>query len=300
MTETNDTQPLRAIFWMLITGFQFVSMTALVKFLGGAIPAGETAFLRFALGLLFFAPILPKLLKHLPDRGQFKLIALRGVAHSVGVSLWFFAMARIPLADVTALNYLNPIGVTLGAVLFLGEKLAIRRIIAVIVALFGALVILRPGFRELDPGHIAMLGTSLGLATSYLIAKRLSSQMPASHVVAWMSIAVTIGLSPLAIAHWVTPTLHQMLVLLGVAALATGAHYTMTLAFACAPATVTQPVTFLQLLWAVLIGMFLFDESVDPFVLLGGGIIIAAVSYITLREAHTNRRVTPPTPATKV
>ncbi|MEC9199743.1 MAG: DMT family transporter [Pseudomonadota bacterium] len=300
MTHTSDTQPLRAIFWMLITGFQFVTMTALVKFLGGAIPAGETAFLRFALGVLFLAPVLPALFRNLPSGPQVRLIALRGVAHSVGVGLWFYAMARIPLADVTALNYLNPIYVTLGAVLFLGEKLALRRILAVVVALIGAFVILRPGFRELSSGHIAMLGTSLGLGASYLIAKRLSSEMPASHVVAWMSIAVTIGLSPLAIAHWVTPTFHQMLILVGVAALATGAHYTMTLAFRCAPATLTQPVTFLQLLWAVLIGMVFFHEPPDPYVLLGGGIIIAAVSYITLREARLKRSITPSVPATKV
>ncbi|MCT4576103.1 DMT family transporter [Donghicola sp.] len=299
MEDTRAHRPGRGIFWMVLTGFQFVGMTALVKSLGTAIPVYQSAFLRFALGLVFFIPLVPSLMRALPTGRQVRLIAARGVAHTIGVSLWFYAMVRIPLADVTALNYLNPIYVTLGASLFLGERLALRRLIAVGIALLGAVVILRPGFRELDPGHIAMLGTSLGLATSYLIAKQLSTQMNSAHVVAWLSIAVTIGLMPMAVTHWVNPTLPQLGLLLAVAGLATGAHYTMTLAFKEAPVAVTQPATFLQLVWAVALGALVFGEGIDPFTVLGGGVIIASVSYITWREAMIKRKITPPAAATK-
>ncbi|NVO23389.1 DMT family transporter [Donghicola sp. C2-DW-16] len=299
MEDTRVQRPGRGIFWMVLTGFQFVGMTALVKAVGTSLPVYQTSFLRFALGLVFFIPLMPSLIRTLPTAQQAKLIALRGLAHTIGVSLWFYAMVRIPLADVTALNYLNPIYVTLGASLFLGEKLALRRLIAVGVALLGAGIILRPGFRELDPGHIAMLGTSLGLATGYLIAKRLSAEMSSAHVVAWLSIAVTIGLMPMAVTHWVHPTWEQLAVLLAVAALATGAHYTMTLAFKEAPVAVTQPATFLQLVWAVALGALVFGEGIDPYTVLGGGVIIASVSYITWREAMLKRRITPPSVATK-
>lgn len=299
MEDTRTQRPGRGIFWMVLTGFQFVGMTALVKTLGTAIPSGEKAFLRFALGLVFLLPTLPSLLRHLPDARQTRLIVLRGLAHTVGVALWFYAMVRIPLADVTALNYLNPIYVTLGAALFLGEPLAMRRLVAVGVALCGAFVILRPGFRELDSGHFAMLGTSLGLASSYLVAKVLSRDMAPAHVVAWMSLAVTVGLSPLAIMDWVTPDFGQWVLLLAVAGLATGAHYTMTLAFKEAPVAVTQPATFLQLVWAVALGALVFGEGIDPYTVLGGGVIIAAVSYITWREAMLKRRITPTAAATK-
>ena len=74
----------------------------------------------------------------------------------------------------------------------------------------------------------------------------------------------------------------------------------MTLAFAAAPLTVTQPVTFLQLVWAVLLGAFAFGEGIDGWVVLGGTVIMAAVSFITWREAVARRKVTPPTHATKV
>jgi drug/metabolite transporter (DMT)-like permease len=86
-----------------------------------------------------------------------------------------------------------------------------------------------------------------------------------------------------------------------VACLATAGHYTMTLAFAAAPVTVTQPVTFLQLLWSVLLGALFFGEPVDGWVVLGGLVIIAAVSFITWREAVLKRRaVTPNVNATKI
>lgn len=228
------------------------------------------------------------------------LFALRGVAHAVAVALWFFAMARIPIADVTAMNYLSPIYVTIGAAIFLGEKLALRRILAIVAALVGAVIILRPGFREVGAGHLAMLGAAVVFGGSYLLAKLLTDRNPASVVVALMSLWVTVGLAPMAIPVWVTPSWQTLAVLFAVATLATAGHFTMTLAFAAAPVTVTQPVTFLQLVWAVAIGALFFDEPLDPWVILGGVVILAAISYITWREAMLKRRITPAAPATKV
>ena len=182
----------------------------------------------------------------------------------------------------------------------LGEKLAARRILAVVAALVGAVIILRPGFREIGPGHYGMLIAAVFFAASYLIAKRMADETGAAVTVAMLSITVAIGLAPLALMNWVTPTWHELALLFGVAALATAGHYTMTLALAAAPVTVTQPVSFLQLVWAVLLGAFVFGEGLDPFVVLGGLIIIAAISFMTWREAVLKRRMrTPVVPATK-
>ena len=105
----------------------------------------------------------------------------------------------------------------------------------------------------------------------------------------------------MAFAVWVTPTWAQIGWMFVLAALATGGHYTMTLAFACAPLTVTQPVYFLQLVWAVLLGWLVFDEAVDFYVVLGGIVIVGAVSFITWREHVLKRRAVTPAPAaTKV
>jgi len=294
-------RPLMGVFWMLVTGANFVAVTAVVKHVGNGVPAPEAAFLRYVLGLVFLLPMLGPLFRARLGRRALWFFGLRGVAHALGVICWFFAMTQIPIAEVTAMNYLNPVYVTIGAALFLGEKLATRRIIAVGVALLGVLIILRPGFREVSPGHIAMLATALFFAVSYLIAGRMSGEVSASVVVAMLSITVTIGLAPFAIAVWVTPTPGQLFWLFLVAAFATAGHYTMTLAFAAAPLTVTQPVTFLQLVWATLLGWAVFGESVDGWVLLGGAMIIGSVIFITWREARLNRKaVTPPPMATKV
>lgn len=294
-------RPVIGILWMLITGVLFVCVTALVKQLGPVIPAAEAAFLRYAIGLVFVLPALRPMLRARLTRRQWGLFTIRGAAHSVGVALWFYAMARIPIADVTAMNYMSPIYVTIGAALFLGEGLALRRILAVIAALVGAVIILRPGFREVGLGHLAMLLAAVVFGASYLLAKVLSDETSPAVVVGMMSVFVTIGLLPLALADWVTPSWPTLGMLTLVALAATAGHYTMTLAFAAAPVTVTQPVTFLQLVWACLLGYFVFDEGIDLWVVVGGGVILASVSFITWREAVLKRRMrTPPAVATKL
>lgn len=292
-------RPLVGMFWMVVTGLCFVAVTALVKVLGPRIPAAEAAFLRYLLGLVFLLPMLGPLLRLKMDRTTLRLFAIRGVFHTFGVILWFYAMTQIPLSEVTAMNYLSPVYVTLAAALFLGETLALRRLIAVCAALLGAVIILRPGFRELNMGHFAMLFTAVVFAGSYLSAKLLSGRASASVVVAMLSITVTIGLAPFAWAVWITPSGFELILLFGVACFATAGHYTMTLAFAAAPLTVTQPVTFLQLVWAVLLGYFAFDEAIDIWVVVGGLVILSAVTFITWREAVLKRQITPAAHETK-
>ncbi|MEP3637391.1 MAG: DMT family transporter [Paracoccaceae bacterium] len=300
MTQATP-NPMRGIFWMFMTGLSFVAVTALVKSMGPRIPPAEAAFLRYLLGLVFLLPMIHDLREaHLTPR-QWRLFTLRGLCHAVGVILWFYAMTRIPIAEVTAMNYLAPVYVSVGAALFLGERLAARRIAAVIVALIGAAIILRPGFREVSQGHIAMVFAAIVFAGSYLTTKVLSGEVKPTVVVAMLSIFVTIALAPFALADWVAPNLDELAILFGVAVFATAGHYTMTLAFAAAPVTVTQPVTFLQLVWAVLLGVFMFGEPIDVWVLLGGFVILASVTFITWREAVLRRQpITPPSPATKL
>ncbi len=286
---------------MFTAGLSFVVMTALVKSLGTSMNSIQAAFLRYVLGLVFLLPAMRSIMAtHLTPR-LLTLFGLRGVVHAVAVMLWFFAMTQIPLAEVTAMNYMTPVYVTLGAALFLGEKLAFRRIAAILVALVGVLIILRPGFREVSPGHLAMLGTALTLGGSYLLAKFLVRDVPPSVVVAHLSIWVTIALIPFAIAVWTQPSLRDLGVLFLVASFATAGHYFMTLALQAAPVAVTQPVTFLQLIWATILGAAVFHESVDVWVVAGGTLILAAVSFISWREFVLNRRdLTPPSIAPKL
>ena len=300
MTTPSPPRPVVAILWMLITGFLFILVTALVKYMGPRLPAAEAAFLRYLMGLVFLLPAIGHLRAAHLTRRQVSLFGLRGFLHALGVILWFFAMTRIPIAELTAMNYLAPIYVTLGAAVFLGEKLAMRRIMAVIMGLVGAAIILRPGFREVSSGHIAMLIAAVVFAGSYIVAKIMADQVRPGVVVAMLSIFVTLGLAPFAISVWIMPTMEELVILMGVACFATAGHYTMTLAFAAAPVTATQPVTFLQLVWATALGAIFFAEPVDIWVILGGGVILSSVTFITWREARLNRVITPNANATKL
>ncbi len=282
-----------------MTGFCFIMVTALVKIMGPRLPPGEAAFLRYFMGLVFLLPSIGALRDAHLTRRQWTLFSVRGLFHAGGVILWFYAMVRIPIAEVTAMGYLAPIYVTIGAAVFLGERLAARRIVAVLLGLAGAAIILRPGFREVSDGHMAMLLAAVVFAGSYLVAKAMADEVKPGVVVAMLSIFVTIGLAPFAVADWVTPNSRELMFLAGVAVFATAGHYTMTLAFAAAPMTVTQPVTFLQLVWATLLGLIWFDEAVDIWVVLGGIVILGSVTFITWREAMLKRYVTPDASATK-
>lgn len=289
LSTSHSANPLRAISWMIVTGVLFVAVTATVKHGAQNLPAAESAFLRYVLGIGFLLPMLKPLRDaHLTQR-QKKLFWIRGFAHSLAIILWFHAMTRITIAEVTAMNYMTPIYITIGAALFLGERLASRRLLAIAAGFVGALIILRPGFRELTDGHFAMIGAAMLFAVSYLTAKRMADEVAAVVVVAMLSITVTICLLPFALAVWQTPTMMQVFWMFVVAALATAGHYTMTLAFSGAPVSVTQPVVFLQLVWSVLTGAIFFAEPADGYVILGGAVIVAATTFIAIREAMLRR-----------
>ena len=107
---------------MLVTGACFVAVTAVVKIVGPTVPPAQSAFLRYALGLVFVLPMIRPILNANLSRRALKLFALRGVVHTFGVISWFYAMTQISIAEVTAMNYLNPIYVTILAAFFLGER----------------------------------------------------------------------------------------------------------------------------------------------------------------------------------
>jgi drug/metabolite transporter (DMT)-like permease len=292
--------PWVGIAWMVLTGILFVCVTGIVRYLGSRIPAAESAFIRYCFGIVMMSPFLAAAFRSGLTRQKLTLYASRGFVHALGVILWFYAMANIPIAEVVAIGYTSPIYITLGAAIFFGEHLAMRRIVAVAVAFLGAMIIVRPGFHEVGMGQLAQLLSAPLFAVSYLIAKTLSGRENPTVVVGMLSIFVTLGLAPFALVQWQTPTLHELFWLAMVAGFATAGHFTMTKALQAAPLMVTQPVTFLQLVWATALGLFAFGEPVDIWVLLGGGIIIAAVSFISYREWVVSRRSrTPPTVAIK-
>lgn len=283
MTFPDLGKPRIGIAWMVCSGLAFVVQNGIVRHMGADINALQSAFIRFVWGVILLAPMLPHLLRNLPAK-VVPVLLWRGVFHAAAVVLWFYAMARIPIAQVTAIGYLNPVLMLLAGSVLLGEALPLRRILAVIAALIGALIVLRPGLQVLGLGHLAQIGAAICFCGSYLLAKRLSSQISASVIVAMMSLVVVVILAPLAWVVWQPVTWVQILWLGGVAVMATVGHYCMTRAFRAAPLAVTQPVVFLQLVWATILGASMFGEPVDGYVLVGGGLIIAVISWLAWRD----------------
>ena len=290
MSGTGDRgRPLAGVAWMLASGIAFVGVNGGVKHLGTDLPAAQSAFIRFAYGVLFFLPMLGPIWRKGFPAPVWRLFGWRGLLHVAAVVFWFHAMARVPVAEMSAIAFLNPVIVLVLAGLMLGEPLGMRRLLVVLAALAGAMIVLRPGFRAVTEGHLSQMAATLCFAVSYLFAKRLSQLAPPGVVVAMMSFSVTLGLMPLALWVWVPVDLNQMVWLAGVAGLATFGHYAMTRAFVAAPLTVTQPVTFLQILWSAALGALAFAEPVDPWVIAGGAVIIGAVSLNTWAEARRGR-----------
>ncbi|MFT4729118.1 MAG: drug/metabolite transporter (DMT)-like permease [Granulosicoccus sp.] len=282
------TDTTRGMFWMLMTGLCFVAVTILVRYIGTRIPAPEAAFIRYAFGTLFLLPVIIQLFTGVAKIHSWRIMLVRGVLHGIGVILWFYAMARIPIAEVTALGYITPVFITIGAALFLGEKLHIRRILAVLFGLVGVIIILRPGLSEISSGQIAQLVAAPLFAASMLMTKKMTSTESLAVIVTGLSIVCTLTLLLPALGNWVAPNTTEIALLALTAVFATLGHYTMTKAFNLAPLSVLQPISFLQLLWATIFGVILFGESIDIFVVIGGAVLVISTSYIAYRESVAN------------
>ena len=284
-------QSIVGILWMVITTILFVGVTATVRYLEGEVPAPQAAFLRYAIGTILLTPSLISLVKIRPEKPLLQKFVLRGLVHSIGVTLWFYAMSVMPVAEVTAIGFLTYIFVSIGACIFLKEKLHKHRLTAILLSFVGAMIILRPGFKIIENGQIGMLMATVVFTASYLIAKIVSKERSSSEIVAMLSIFTTIFLIPTAIYSWEPLSLKAFLILAFTALIATIGHITMTQAIKAAPMVVTQPILFLQLVWASMVGLFIFSEEFDPFVILGGTIIMICVCYVSYREHKLGKKI---------
>ncbi len=282
---------LRGVGWMALASVIFVGFTIIVRIVSTDMHPAQTAFLRYAFGLVLMLPVLGRAILGGGLRlSGVRLHGLRGLVHGIGVLLWFVAIARIPLAEVTSLSFLAPVLTTVGAFLFLGETIRLRRIMAVLAGFLGAMIVLRPGVAVIDIGAVAMLISAPLFAMSTVLAKVVTRTDSAATTVAWLSLIVTLTLLIPALYVWRTPTWEELAWLALIAGLATVGHLCMTQAFKVAELTAIQPVNFLQLVWASLAGYYVFAEEPVIWVWIGGAVIVASATYIAHREALARRR----------
>ena len=283
-TQQNN---LLAIFFMVLTGACMVAVMVNLRYLDESLPSVQVAFIRYLFGLAIIFPFALQELKLRNLKIPIIKHGIRGTLHGFGVVLWFYSVSQITLSQVTAISYLTPIFTTIGAIIVFKERLTKQRFLAILTAIIGAILILRPGLEVISVGKSAQLFSTLLLAASYLITKNLTKTEGTFLIVFMLNLFATLTLLPFALLIWISPSVIDLGLLLTIAILASFGHYFVTKAVALAPLSVTQPVIFLQLIWSTLIGLLIFGEPIDLLIIIGGGFIVLAITQIAYSEKQT-------------
>ena len=275
---------------MVVTTLLFAIVTGIVRYIGSDIPAPVAAFIRYIISTIFFIPLIVRMFILERNRSNRRVYWSRGLAHGFGVILWFFAMARIPVSEVTAIGYITPIFVSIAAFIFLKETFSMSIIGALAICMIGMIIIIRPTTSGIATGQLSMIIATLFFAASYILAKKLSETESTLEILVALNFVVTLTLAPFAIAFWVTPSFQEVLFLGVVALFATAGHFTMTMALKLAPITITQPISYVQIVWASGIGFIFFGETVTLLFSIGASLIILSSLYVTYTSSSNQNR----------
>lgn len=277
---------------ILMTGASmcFAGMIGIIRHLNAteSIHAFELAFFRNLFGLMFMLPWLVRGgIGGLKTR-RIGLYTFRGALGITAMLTWFWAITAMPLADAVALSFTLPIFATVLAAVVLHEVVRARRWTATVIGFLGVLVILRPGFEDVNLAAGVVLLSSLAMAASVITIKSLSKTEPIDAIVTWMVIYLTPMSLVAALFVWTTPPAHVWPWLIALGGLATLGHQFMTRGFKLADTSALMPFDFLRLPFVAAIAWVFFGEVADIWTWAGAAIIFGASAYITYREAQSS------------
>jgi S-adenosylmethionine uptake transporter len=287
---TGDRVP-RGIAFALVSFAIFSCADAAVKWLSARHSIFQIIFVSTLIALVAVAALLRREggLAALRPRHPW-LVTLRALLLAADVVFAFFAFARLPLADAYAMLFTAPILVTILSVPLLGERVGWRRWTAVAVGFGGVLVALRPGFAELDLGHVAALVSSLFFALSLIVARRIGNSESGSLLLLSMMIALLAVSAPALPAVYVASAPADLAVLAGIGLLMGLAHLGLIQALRFAPSGVVAPFHYSQIVWGVVFGLLLFGDRPDLWVVVGSMVIVGSGLYILWRETVRGRQ----------
>ena len=270
----------------VVSGLFFTGLNASVKELAGEMPPLFVSWGRWIAGLVVIVPILlwRSGIRGLATR-DLKLHCFRGLFHTSGYGLWYEAVAWLPLATMAALGFTGPIFVTLGAALFLGERVQARRWLAVAIGFAGMLVIARPGMTDMNPGIWMMLAAIPLIAGSNLVAKAVSGRDLPALVVFWQTVIAALCFTPFGLWFWQTPTLAQLGLFAAAGVFGTLGYFFITWSYRLLEISALQPVSYIGIVWAALMDVAVWGKTSDLWTFVGAAIIVAATSTIAHREA---------------
>ncbi len=278
----------RGIALLLMALALFALMDAAAKTLGTRYHTGQVVWARFAVNalvlVLVFRTRVPVLLRSRQPWMQF----LRALTQIATVTLFFVSIRYIGLAEAAALTDLNPVIITLGAALFLGERLGPRRLAGIAVAFIGAMIILRPGAGVMHPAALLALAAAFSYSAGALLTRALRGDTVATSML-WSAVVGTAFTSLALPFIWQPIAAGDLWLFVGMGFLGTAAQGLLIRAFAISEASALAPFGYFGLVMSSIWGFVFFDQLPDRWTVLGAVVIVAAGLYVWHREAQAAR-----------
>jgi drug/metabolite transporter (DMT)-like permease len=198
----------------------------------------------------------------------------RNLVHYAAQLGWFYALTLIPLGQVVAIEFTMPIWTAILAASFLGERMTVWKISAIVLGVVGVIVIVRPVTGEINPGQLIALGAAVGFGISVAMMKSLTRTENTVAIIFWMLvIQAAAGFLP-SLYVWIWPSPHAWAWIVVIAICGTFSHYCMARAMLHADATVVLPMDFLRVPLTALAGWLIYSERLDMFTVLGAALIL--------------------------
>ena len=253
----------------------------------------EVVFFRNLLAFFVMLPILKSTGLVAIKMNNTKLFFVRGFFGAIGMLAGFTCLTLIPLAQATAISFAQPIFITIGATIFLGEIIKVRRIVAIVIGFIGMLIIVQPGVNSFSFGIMLAIIAALAHSLNALIVKKLTLTETPQAIITWMVIIlIPITLIP-ALVVWEWPSFETWLYLWGIAIVGSLAHFLWTKSYSMADITSLQPIEFIKLPIIALLGWIIFSEIPGTWTWVGGLIIFISTIYISHREAKATNSLKP-------
>jgi drug/metabolite transporter (DMT)-like permease len=274
---------------MALSTLCFGVMHASVRIMPKGLHGFEVAFFRNLFGMLVLVPWFVRL-GAAPLRTQkIGLHALRGLLNTSSTLLFFVGVTLTPLAQVAAIGFTSPLFASFLAVFVLREPSRISRWLAMAVGFAGTVIVLRPGTEAFGTGPLLLLGAAVLWALSLIDIKVLSRTDSSITITTYMTIFLTPLSGIAALTVWQWPTWHQTAWLLLIGVLGNVGQVTLTQALKETDASLVLPLDFLKLIWGSVLGFLAFTEIPDGWTWLGGTVIFASTTYLTVRASREGR-----------
>ncbi|MFN5995654.1 MAG: DMT family transporter [Paracoccaceae bacterium] len=293
MSAAPISQVTRGVALMILAIFFFTAMDATAKGLIARYPAPQVIWVRFAGQLALVLIILgPRLGPAL--RTRFPVLHFWRSASQFGATTFFFlSLPHVGLAEATAIADINPVLITLGAALFLGEKLGPRRIAGVFVALAGALIVIRPGAGVFSWWAILPLLCAISYATSALLTRKVGAQESVWSSMVYASLFGTLAAGAALPFVWEPVAAGDLWQFGLIACLGTLAQLCIIRSFSITEASVVAPFAYLGIVFATIWGAVLYDQWPDRWTVIGALVIVGAGLYVWHRENRASRTPKP-------